>query len=582
MATHIGSFAAGAFTTSPRVLPLSELLSHPFLLQTPRRNTKCVRLRVSASVSDDGERGGDSSYLDMWKRAVERDRKTAHFKRILDRTSPSPSPHDESAATGGLGDDLDNKTSNFQKLLQVPSEERDRIQRMQVIDRAAAAISAAKAILDDKGTNDGAKPAANDGADSNAKLLDGMQTESIFVSQSEKQRDGIPGPDFWSWTPPVDSDLPLDDAGGFQLDTKSSVHSSFSNPIMEKERSVQFLSIPFESVFSQSKHSPTLPPFQSLIEVEKMEDSASNMESPSLEEEERRGTLSSGHAAEAANALHMANNPLPSGVNPDGSRWWKETGIEQRPDGVICRWTMTRGISADKTIEWQEKYWEASDEFGYKELGSEKSGRDANANVWREFWRESMSQENGLMHMEKTADKWGKNGRGDEWQEKWWEHYNAAGQAEKWAHKWCSIDPNTPLEAGHAHVWHERWGETYDGYGGSIKYTDKWAERREGDGWEKWGDKWDENFDLNAHGVKQGETWWQGKHGDCWNRTWGEQHNGSGWIHKYGKSSSGEHWDTHVIQDTWYERFPHYGFYHCFENSVQLREVPKPSDILEP
>lgn len=65
-------------------------------------------------------------------------------------------------------------------------------------------------------------------------------------------------------------------------------------------------------------------------------------------------------------------------------------------------------------------------------------------------------QENGLMHFEKTADKWGKNGNGDEWHEKWWEHYDASGQAEKWADKWCSIDPNTPLEAGHAHVWHER------------------------------------------------------------------------------------------------------------------------------
>lgn len=63
----------------------------------------------------------------------------------------------------------------------------------------------------------------------------------------------------------------------------------------------------------------------------------------------------------------------------------------------------------------------------------------------------------GLVHMEKSADKWGKNGRGDEWQEKWWEHYDASGQAEKWAHKWCTIDPNTPVDAGHAHIWHERY-----------------------------------------------------------------------------------------------------------------------------
>jgi hypothetical protein len=53
---------------------------------------------------------------------------------------------------------------------------------------------------------------------------------------------------------------------------------------------------------------------------------------------------------------------------------------------------LIRGVSADKALEWQEKFWEASDEFGYKELGSEKSGRDANRNVWREFWRESMRQ----------------------------------------------------------------------------------------------------------------------------------------------------------------------------------------------
>lgn len=212
------------------------------------------------------------------------------------------------------------------------------------------------------------------------------------LPRSDTSKDGIPGPDFWSWTPPVDSDVPSDDSGGLQLDTKSSIYSTLSNPIVEKERSPQFLSIPFESLLSQGKHSPTLPPFQSLLEVEKMEDSASNLESPSLEEEQRRGALSSGHAAEAARALDKANKSLPAGVNPDGSRWWKETGVERRPDGVICRWTMTRGISADKAIEWQEKFWEAADEFGYKELGSEKSGRDANANVWREFWRESMRQ----------------------------------------------------------------------------------------------------------------------------------------------------------------------------------------------
>lgn len=73
---------------------------------------------------------------------------------------------------------------------------------------------------------------------------------------------------------------------------------------------------------------------------------------------------------------------------------------------------------------------------------------------------DALVQDGGLLHMEKTADKWGKNGEGDEWQEQWWEHYDASGKSEKWAHKWCSIDPNTPLDAGHAHVWHERYVTT--------------------------------------------------------------------------------------------------------------------------
>jgi hypothetical protein len=60
------------------------------------------------------------------------------------------------------------------------------------------------------------------------------------------------------------------------------------------------------------------------------------------------------------------------------------------------------------------------------------------------------------MHIQKSADKWGKNGQGGQWHEKWMEHYDASGHAEKWADKWSQVDPNTPLEAGHAHVWHER------------------------------------------------------------------------------------------------------------------------------
>ncbi|WOH07881.1 hypothetical protein DCAR_0727315 [Daucus carota subsp. sativus] len=86
------------------------------------------------------------------------------------------------------------------------------------------------------------------------------------------------------------------------------------------------------------------------------------------------------------------------------------------------------------SVEWEEKYWEAADEFDHKELGSEKSGRDSAGNVWRKFWKESMYQifiwlmqfcfvflqKDGSVHFEKTADKWGKNCEGSEWQENWW------------------------------------------------------------------------------------------------------------------------------------------------------------------
>ncbi|KAK2986053.1 hypothetical protein RJ640_011494, partial [Escallonia rubra] len=571
MATHF-NYCTRATLRAALLLPLKHRIPFFFTLQPKLSGGR--RGGGAIGVANDG--GG--SYLDMWKNAVDRERKAVEFQRIAEKAvdgSGDVAEGEESAEV------LERRSSEFQKILEVSPEERDRVQRMQVIDRAAAAIAAARAILKES------SPAAE--AESGGESADlaavergdvgvqqgGMQNGSTAVSQSEIAGIGAPGPNFWSWVPPQDSGSSDD-----EVDMKSAANASPSptpiNPVMELEKSVDFLSIPFESKL-ESDHSPPLPPLQSLMEIAEVE-ASSPRETPHMEEENELGVNFSTHAAEAAHALEKVDEISSRGILPDGSRWWKEIGTEIRADGVVCRWTLTRGVSADKAVEWEEKYWEASDEFDYKELGSEKSGRDATGNVWREFWKESMYQNNGCVHLEKTADKWGKNGIGGEWHEKWWENYGA-GQAEKWAHKWCSIDPNTQLEAGHAHVWHERWGEKYDGQGGSTKYTDKWAERSEGDGWTKWGDKWDEHFNPEGQGVKQGETWWEGKYGERWNRTWGEGHNGSGWVHKYGKSSCGEHWDTHVEQDTWYERYPHYGFYHCFENSTQLREVKKPSEL---
>ncbi|KAL3812548.1 hypothetical protein ACJIZ3_013816 [Penstemon smallii] len=524
-----------------------------YLIQHKRNKYRTMRNSRIFVVNE-----GEESYLDMWKKAVDRERKSVEFERIAENSVKQVQGKEES------DEDFERRNNEFKKLLEVSSEERDKVQRMQVIDRAAAAIAAAKALLKENKEEDSTDVRVAIDGEEIEDQEEGLKNVSSFSPQSGSSSIGTPGPSFWSWTPPANEDGPSNEIE-LKPSAQASPSPSRSNPILEKERGLDFLTIPFQSSM--------LPPLQSHDKVEKLD-----QKEPHLEEENELGVQFSAHAAEAAEALSEVNEVSTQGVNVNGSRWWKETGIEQRPDGVLCKWTLIRGVSSDEGVEWENKYWEAADEFGYKELGSEKSGRDAVGNVWREYWRESMVQNEGVVNIEKTADKWGKNIQGDEWQEKWWEHYGASGQVEKWAHKWCSIDPNTPVDDGHAHVWHERWGEKYDGQGGSTKYTDKWAERFEGDGWAKWGDKWDENFDPNGHGVKQGETWWQGKYGDRWNRTWGEGHNGSGWVHKYGKSSSGEHWDTHEPQETWYERFPHYGFYHCFENSVQLREVEKPSE----
>ncbi|XAR58840.1 hypothetical protein NMG60_11014401 [Bertholletia excelsa] len=520
--------------------------------------------------------------MDMRKKEVERERKEKELKRIAENLARSDGVDgDGKGAEEKNVEDLERKSREFQRILEVPKEERDRVQRMQVIDRAEAAVAAARAILMDSTLSLQNEVSDVSGSIDNLGGTEvqqkGAQGENLLVSQSGGFGNGISGPDIWLWTPSSESQRNLDDETNPNSASQAYSRPMELNPWMEKERSVNFRSIPFESRIYYRNY-PPLPPLQSQTENKIEEVSASIQEMVHAEDEQELSDQFSTNSAEAPHALSSVDETSTQGVNPDGSRWWKRTGIERRSDGVMCRWTLTRGVSADKAVEWEDKYWEAADEFGYKELGSEKSGRDAAGNVWREFWRESMWEEHGLVHIEKTADKWGMNGKNEEWQEKWWEHYDASGQAEKWAHKWSRIDPGTPLEAGHAHVWHERWGEKYDGKGSSMKYTDKWAERSDGDGWSKWGDKWDEHFDINGHGVKQGETWWQGKYGERWNRTWGEHHNGTGWIHKYGKSSSGEHWDTHVQQETWYERYPHYGFQLCFNNSVQLREVKRPSD----
>ncbi|KAI5067453.1 hypothetical protein GOP47_0017981 [Adiantum capillus-veneris] len=521
--------------------------------------------------------GDGSSYLGMWKRAKDRDEQERLQLEKQKEQEASPPPQQDLERRV-----WDEKSQKFTSLLQVPAEERDRVQRMQVVDRAAAALAAANALLAEQASfrNTAATlPPAYAQAVSEYKakkvsIPSEVEPEGRSTAELTLGAQATPGPDFWTWSPPPDDD-PMDMSPTMSLQRVDTPRIAVP-ALLEKEPITASLAIPLESeelssIFQQ-RAKPSLPPLQSLLEIKEET-------SRPVEEESAESILVVPDVgvdiASFVQQESLQDAKVSHGVSPDGARWWKETGKELRQDGVTCKWTVIRGTNMDG-IEWEEKFWEAYDDFDYKELGAEKSGRDAAGNVWREFWKESMWQDltTGLLHMEKTADKWGRNGQASEWHEKWWEHYNASGFAEKWADKWCKIDESTALEPGHAHVWHERWGEKFNGQGAAVKYTDKWAERAEyGGGRSKWGDKWDENFNEYEHGVKQGETWWEGPSGERWNRTWGEKHNGSGWVHKYGKSSSGEHWDTHQPQDTWYERHPHFGFDHCLENSRELRRV---------
>ncbi|KAG0584993.1 hypothetical protein KC19_3G249300 [Ceratodon purpureus] len=250
-----------------------------------------------------------------------------------------------------------------------------------------------------------------------------------------------------------------------------------------------------------------------------------------------------------------------SGVNEDGSSWYSDSGEDLGENGYRCRWTVMGGRSADGSSEWKEAWWEKSDWTGYKELGAEKSGKNAQGDTWWETWQEVLKVDelSNLARIEKSAQKQAKSGTGSAgWFEKWWEKYNAKGWTEKGAHKYGRLNDQG---------WWEKWEEQYDGRGAVLKWTDKWAESDTGT---KWGDKWEEKFDHGV-GTRQGETWHNDDKG--WSRTWGEEHFGNGKVHKYGKSTSGENWDNIVEEGTYYQAEPHYGWADAIGNSVQLLSI---------
>lgn len=85
----------------------------------------------------------------MWKNAVDRERKSKQFEKIVENPGGISNGGQEGQEEGESfsQEELERKSDEFKKILEVSSEERDRIQRMQVIDRAAAAIAAARALL---------------------------------------------------------------------------------------------------------------------------------------------------------------------------------------------------------------------------------------------------------------------------------------------------------------------------------------------------------------------------------------------------------------------------------------------------
>lgn len=318
--------------------------------------------------------------------------------------------------------------------------------------------------------------------------------------------------------------------------------------------------------------------------------------------------------------LAAEQDGVSSGVAADGARWWLESGVEEQArsrtrhtprvprlspallcttdrttsrlthlsprhrtqaNGRLCRWWTFRGVSADGATEWEEKTWETSDAYNYKEIGAEKSGRDSLGRVWREAWTEHHDMDAaGLRHIWRSADKWAKAADGSQWHEKWnearhfragiscvatrcvlvplaWlffscgarinfslhltelpsaslsspllfpllshlpfhpQSYGADGRTERDAYKFGALPPGTIPEDGHAARWCEKWGEKWDGRGFASKWADKWGERDQREGGGQYR-KWGDKWSQEFRdGV-----------GHRWGETWNDDPDGGGW-----------------------------------------------------
>ena len=69
------------------------------------------------------------------------------------------------------------------------------------------------------------------------------------------------------------------------------------------------------------------------------------------------------------NSCHYTEDGATEGELANGARWWKEEGKEYLEDGKVMSWTCIRGASSNGQVEWEEKFWETSDSYTYRELG---------------------------------------------------------------------------------------------------------------------------------------------------------------------------------------------------------------------
>lgn len=62
-----------------------------------------------------------------------------------------------------------------------------------------------------------------------------------------------------------------------------------------------------------------------------------------------------GIASEQDWGINLKSQPVTeSGVNEDGSSWYRESGEDLGDNGYRCRWNVMGGRNADGSVEWKE------------------------------------------------------------------------------------------------------------------------------------------------------------------------------------------------------------------------------------